>query len=142
MNKWTVIQVLLAAVVGFWIYYWTTHLVPAITLPWWAVVLYVLIPPVLMPLIVAASLVGAAAELRRPSWHRNPFVGTDALQNTHEAAYTFLICGAIWFFHALSSPVRPSLSRAPLPLALFFAGIGCWLSVRVCLALFRSRLKI
>jgi hypothetical protein len=95
----------------------------------------------LLPLIVGAWVVGGKLRLRRPSWRRNPFVGTDPLQNAHLAAYCGFACGIIWLFYALISSELAPLSRAPLPFALFAAGMGCWLSVRVCLILFRSHLK-
>jgi hypothetical protein len=122
MNAWTVIRVFLIAAIGYWTYFWTTHLAVPLTLPWWSLLLYLCLPPLLMPLIVAASAAGSHLQLRRPSWRRNPFVGTDPLQNAHLAAYCGLACGIIWLFYALTSSVRPSLNRAPLPIALFIAG--------------------
>jgi hypothetical protein len=141
MNAWTLIRVFLIVAIGYWTYFWTTHQAAPVTLPWWSLALYLCLPPLLMPLIVGVSVVNGGVQLRRPSWRRNPFVATDPLQNAHLAAYCCLACSIIWLFHALTSSVHPSLGRAPLPVALFVAGIGCWLSVRVCLILFRNQLK-
>jgi hypothetical protein len=141
MNAWTFIRVLLIVAIGYWTYFGATHQAVPVTLPWWSLALYLCLPPLLMPLIVAASVAGGRLQLRRPSWRRNPFVSTDPLQNIHLAAYCCFACGLVWLFYALTSSVHPSLDRAPLPVALFIAGVGCWLSVRVCLILFKSQLK-
>jgi hypothetical protein len=141
MNAWTFIRAIIIAAIGYWTYFWTTHLGAPVTLPWWSTALYLFLPPLLMPLIVGVSVVTGRVQLRRPSWRRNPFVGTDPLQNAHLAAYCCFACGIIWLFYAFTSSERASLSRAPLPIALFAAGVGCWLSVRVCLILFGSHLK-
>jgi hypothetical protein len=140
MNAWTVIRVVLIGAIGYWTYFRDTYSTAPITLPWWSLALFLCLPPLVMPLIVAYWLAGDRFQLRRPSWRRNPFVGADPLQNAHLAAYCCLACGTIWLFYALTSSVRPSLGRAPLPIALFIAGVGCWLSVRLCLILFRSHL--
>lgn len=141
MNVWAFVRIVLVCGIGSWTYFWTAHLPAPLTLPWWSLVLYLCFPPLLLPFIAGAWVFGSNIQLRRPSLRRNPFIATDPLENAHLAAYCGFACGIIWLSYALISSEHPPLSRAPLPIVLFVAGLGCWFGVRLCLILFRSHLK-
>lgn len=137
MNAWTLVRVVIIGAIGFWTQRWAAP----VTLPWWVLAVYLLFPALLLPVIVRISMTSNRWYWRFPSWRRNPFAPTDPLENAHLAAFGCIACGIVWVFYALTRAPHPSMTRAPLPIALFFAGIGCWFGVRLCIVFFRDKLR-
>lgn len=78
----------------------------------------------------------APSHWHRPSWFSNPFAFRQPLVTFDMAAYYFLVLGVVSAIFGVKS--NPQSWAWEIPLSV---GIGAWIGVRLCLAVFSERLS-
>lgn len=102
-------------------------------------VIALLFPPVALPLVLSIQVGNPLSrpKWRRPSWFLNPFTLREPLQIFHLEAFE---CMAIGFGALLAFPFS-GYSAVLLAIALALLGVGTWLGVRLCMAIFRRKME-